>query len=192
MMRLIAYHTTDPFYSADARLLAECARYYDLPLHLEAMPPDKWQRATQHKARFVRDCLAKFPGQRLVYIDVDSVLIRSPVLLSTVECDIAAVYYANELLSGVVVFSGSPKSVEVVDAWIAANQTHPDYLPNGQEAWDQRTLAMVLGQVQDVHFVRLPVEYNFIPALTTKQYPDCVSPVIVSTRGSFRANPKHE
>lgn len=188
----ICYHTTDRAWTGEHRFLRACCKELGLPLHTRRIEPDTWQRATQYKARFVRDCLREMPGQRLVYIDVDSCILRRPALLADVDADVAACMLSSELLSGVVVFGGGPKCVEVVDRWIELNGRYPEKLPDGREAWDQRTLKLAIDQTPGARFTKLPPDYNWIPSIGERFIdPETVRPVIVATRGSFRINPTH-
>jgi hypothetical protein len=70
-------------------------------------------------------------------------------------------------------------------AWIALNAKYPDKLPNGRDAWDQRTLEMAIQATPGVRFAELPDEYDWIPGITARQRPG-LNPVIVMTRGAYR------
>lgn len=145
-----------------------------------------WQKNTQYKARFMEWVLANIPGP-VLYLDVDAIMVQPPVLLDTIQADIAAVHFSNttEFLSGTVYFSNSPVCKEVVQRWIALNAKYPVKLPDGRPAWDQRTLEMAIRETPGCKFVELPQEYTWITELTQKRYPG-LAPVIMHTRGAYR------
>lgn len=185
---VIAYFTVDTPYEAEAEVLKlslESVGYSYLVCGIPNL--GSWQKNTQMKARFISQMLKEMPGQRLLYMDVDAVMVQPPVLLDEVEADIAAVHFAGrkELLSGTLFLGGTPPCVQVVEKWKELNQRYPDTLPNGKVAWDQRTLAMAIQQTPGVKFVELPQEYTWIIELTQKYMPG-LAPIILHTRGAKR------
>jgi hypothetical protein len=146
-----------------------------------------WQANTQMKAEVIELLLRKH-NRPILYLDVDAVMVQPPVLLDNLTCDMAAVHYAdsNELLSGTVYFA--PSAMPVIKRWQAINTAYPEVLPNGQLAWDQRTLRMAMLELKakgQCSFVELPQEYTWIIELTQKRFPG-LAPVILHTRGALR------
>ena len=117
-----------------------------------------------------------------------SVMISAPILLDDIEADIAAVHFANqrELLSGTVYLGNTAKCNEAVDRWIEINEKYPVKLPNGRDAWDQRTLEISIKETPGFNFVELPQSYTWIIGLTQKKCPNETHPVIMHTRGAKR------
>jgi hypothetical protein len=122
-----------------------------------------------------------------LYLDVDAVMVQPPVLLDNLQADIAAVHFAKkaELLSGTLFLGNTPLCHRVVEKWININEQYPDKLPNGKDAWDQRTLEMAIKRTEGVCFIELPQEYTWITELTQRHAPG-LSPVIMHTRGAKR------
>jgi len=58
-------------------------------------------------------------------------------------------------------------------------------LPNGKDAWDQRTLKMAIKRISGLKFVELPQEYTWIVELTSRHCPG-LNPIILHTRGAKR------
>ena len=185
---VVGYYTKDTPYEHEAetlKLSLETNGYeYDL------LPVDNlgsWQKNTQYKAHVIKKMLEDFPGEPLLYLDVDAIMIHPPVILDDIDCDIAAVHYGRttELLSGTIYFSGSDVCRRVVNLWIMINEQYPKKLPNRLPAWDQRTLAMAIKDIKECRFQELPQEYTYIVELTQKFAPE-LSPVILHTRGAKR------
>lgn len=186
--RVIAYYTTDTPYEAEAEVLKASLETVGYSYTVCGVPNLKsWQKNTQYKAMFVRHMLQTHSGQPLLYLDVDSVMVEAPEVLDGLTADIAAVHFCgrNELLSGTVYFGNTECCNRCVDEWIRLNEQYPERLPDGREAWDQRTLKMAIEKTKGLHFVELPQEYTWIVELTQRHMPG-LSPVIMHTRGAKR------
>jgi hypothetical protein len=181
-----AYYTPGPYEQEAERLRLSMDA---LTLRLELIPMagrGSWQKNTQMKAEVVRDMLQRHPGERLVYLDVDAFCVVRPQLFWTIDADVAAVMYGGHtLLSGTVYLHSNERTVRLVDRWLELNKRYPERLPNGAEAWDQRTLQMAINQMPDVKFYKLPQEYTWIVELSQREYPES-RPIICHTRGALR------
>ena len=185
---VIAYYTVDTPYEGEAEVLKASLETTGYGYDVRGVPNQgSWQKNTQLKARFVQHMLQAYPGRPLLYLDVDAVMVQPPVLLDNLKEDIAAVHFANttELLSGTVWFGGTTQCCRVVQKWIHINEQYPVTLPDGREAWDQRTLEMAIKRVTGVRFLELPQEYTWIVELTQRRCPG-LSPIIMHTRGAKR------
>lgn len=185
---VVAYFTVDTPYEAEAEVLKLSLESTGYSYLVCAVPNlGSWQRNTQLKARFLWKMIKEHPGVPLLYLDVDAVMVQPPVLLDDLDADIGAVHFAQrtELLSGTLWLGGTEKTSEVIRKWIHLNREHPDTLPNGKEAWDQRTLALAIKRTPGVRFRELPQEYTWITELTQRHVPG-LSPVILHTRGAKR------
>lgn len=187
---IIGYFTVDTPYEQEAeslKLTLDAFKYkYDI---LPVPNLGSWQKNTQYKAKVVRAMMNKYPGQPLLYLDVDSLVLHPLDIFDNMHtlCDIAAVHFHNstELLSGTVFFSGSQLSRRIVDQWIALNLRYPIKLPDGREAWDQRTLRMAIHAVRGATFKELPQEYTWIAQLSNSRMPG-KNAIILHTRGAYR------
>lgn len=144
-----------------------------------------WQKNTQFKAEFIKFILEKLKCP-ILYLDVDSIVIKKLDVIDKLKCDIAAVHFhtSTELLSGTVYFGATAKCFETVEKWISLNKKYPEKLPDGRDAWDQRTLEIAIKETK-CNFVELPQEYTWITELTQKHMPN-LSPIIIHTRGAKR------
>lgn len=201
MPKFIAYYTENTRYEAEAETLRLSLKALGLEHELRGIESlGTWQRNTQYKSRFIRDMLAAHPGHPLVYVDVDALVIHPPKLFDPFEADIAAtIFNGGELLGGTIYLGNTPKTIEVVDRWIALCEEFPERIPAGRfnryprgcEAWDQRLLHMAIQETTGLNFTHLPQSYCYIIDLTRAKHPEA-EPVILHTRGSYRINPKHE
>lgn len=186
---VIAYYTVDTPYEAEAEVLKLSLEPLGYSYIVYGVPNlGSWQKNTQYKSLFIKYMLNKFPDQPLLYLDVDAVMVQPPVLLDNLKADVAAVHFANrnELLSGTLWLGNTPLCNKMVNEWIRLNEQYPETLPNGKEAWDQRTLEMSIKNIIGINFVELPQEYTFIVELTQRRCPGISSPVIMHTRGAKR------
>jgi len=185
---VIAYYTVDTPYQHEAETLKESLEPFGYSYLICGVPNQgSWQKNTQYKSHFIRAMLDRFPGKPLLYLDVDAVMEQPPVLLDGLEADIAAVHFAKgrELLSGTLYLGNTVACNRVIDKWIRLNEKYPDTLPNGREAWDQRTLEMAIQKV-NINFVELPQSYTWIVGLTQRRCPEAKTAVIMHTRGAKR------
>lgn len=183
---VVGFYTVDTPYEAEVeplKLSLQSLNYSYLFCGVKNL--GSWQKNTQQKAKFIKTILEERVGA-ILYVDVDAIVIQPPIVLDEINCDIAAVHFkgGNELLSGTVYFNNTEACREVVDKWIALNEAYPETLPDGREAWDQRTLEMAIKSVKCA-YVELPQEYTWIVELTQKHFPGLV-PVILHTRGAKR------
>lgn len=185
----VGYYTVDTPYEDEAKGLRLSMEAHGLDYYLESVKNlGSWQKNTQYKARYIQAMLAKHK-RPLVYVDVDAIVVQRPSVLLSMPAtvDLAAVHYAvsgKELLSGTVYFGNTPACRALVDRWVEINAKYPDVLPDGRDAWDQRTLDMAMSAVT-VRFQELPQEYTVISGLTQQVLPD-IQPVILHTRGAYR------
>ncbi len=117
-----------------------------------------WYKNTHYKARFIRNCLDKFPDLSIVFTDADSMFRGYPQLFQDIKTDFAC-HYRNwahrpgELLSGTLYFANNDKMRQVVNEWIAVNK-------NNQSKLEQRNLERVIRRNDHkISIHRLPVEY---------------------------------
>jgi len=185
---VIAYYTVGTPYEAEAETLKLSLESLGYSYLVCGVPHQgSWQKNTQLKAEFIALMLEEMPDEPLLYLDVDAVMVQPPVLLDDLKVDIGAVHFCGgkELLSGTLFLGGTPKCRELVENWRSINHQYPETLPNGKQAWDQRTLAMAIRGTSGVVFEELPQEYTWITELTQRRIPR-LAPVILHTRGAKR------
>lgn len=185
---VVAYFTANTPYEKEAKKLRVSLERCQYSYHVcRIRNLGSWQKNSQIKAVFIRKMLDEYSQNRLLYLDVDSIMIKPPVLLDKMDADIGAAHFGTrrELLSGTLYLSNSFQCNRIIQKWVHINSRYPETLPNGRKAWDQRTLAMVLGRMKSVKFAELPQEYVYITGLTQRYSPD-LDPVILHTRGSHR------
>ena len=185
---VIAYYTIGTPYEDEAEVLKlslESMNYNYIVCGVSNL--GTWQKNTQYKAHFIKYMLKINNGSPLLYLDVDAVMIQEPILLDDINADVAAVHFAKqkELLSGTLYLGNTSKCNQIINRWISFNEQYPETLPNGKQAWDQRTLEMAIKKIKGVKFVELPQNYTYIVEFTQRHCPG-LSPVIMHTRGAKR------
>ena len=195
--KVVAFYTIGTPYEGEAEVLKDSLESFEYSYLVCGIPNlGTWQKNTQFKGVFIQEMLKEHPGQPLLYLDVDAIMQKEPVVLDNLDADIAAVHHLSkeqngqiilgqELLSGTVFFGNTKACKDVVDQWVLINERYPEKLPNGKEAWDQRTLQMAIHQVKSCRFVELPQGYTWISELTPKRSKN-VEQFIVHTRGARR------
>lgn len=189
VFKVIGFFTVATPYEQEAEILKLSLNSLGYPYDIRGVPNlGSWQRNTQYKAEFISKMLLEYPGTPLLYLDVDSIVVRPLLFLHGITGDIAAVHFCNtkELLSGTVYFANNENCRKVVDKWIELNRKYTTVLPDGRPAWDQRTLEMAIKSFPEVVFQELPQEYTWITELTQRRLPNLQSPCIIHTRGAYR------
>jgi len=181
---VVGYYTKGTPYELEYRKLVVSLEALEYEYDYKAIDSlGSWQKNTQVKAKIIEEMIIKHK-RPILYLDVDAVMIQKPVLLDTVTTPIAAVHFADsgELLSGTIYLT--TKALPTVKRWQAINALYPEVLPNGQLAWDQRTLKQAIRETE-CPFTELPQEYTWIIELTQRRFPG-LAPVILHTRGALR------
>ncbi|MBS0347419.1 MAG: hypothetical protein JSR69_13305 [Proteobacteria bacterium] len=85
-----------------------------------------WEANTRIKPEFLRDCLQRFEGRDVVYLDADSV-VRSPLrLFFDFDADLGVFVapgdggFSHRYLTGTLYLRNGPPTLAFVDDWIAA------------------------------------------------------------------------
>lgn len=77
---VIAYHTTDDYYTKQAdRLLASLCRF-NLPYTVEKIEPSAWKEAVNTKPTFIARMMELYPDRDLLYVDADAEFRQHPTL----------------------------------------------------------------------------------------------------------------
>jgi len=161
-MPVVVAYCTEAYVAEAERLRASVERH-GLEVYLERIPDQGgWLANTGYKPRFVRECLERFAGRSVLYLDADGEMRRYPKLLESYaapgSCDVAVHYRFRlrrepELMSGTIYLANTLGCRRVVDAWLEEQSAHP-------EVWDQRNLQAVLDRLRGTVEVRdLPPSY---------------------------------
>jgi len=140
-----------------------------------------WQKNTRYKSTFLRECLDKFDGYRLLYVDCDAIINSIPVLFKNYQCDIAVRWQdfswrKNECLSGTIYLEPNDNTKKLCDIWIhenIKNQSDDSTL----EQWNLGNLIMNLSNNGELIDKNLPPEYTFIFDHMKNIYPNII-PII--------------
>ncbi|MBS0355642.1 MAG: hypothetical protein JSR83_17280 [Proteobacteria bacterium] len=123
---LVCAFYTDTYAAEAAQLRASLERT-GTPYFLKRCPSrGYWEANTRIKPEFLRDCLQRFAGRDVVYLDADSV-VRSPLrLFFDFDADLGVFVapgdggFSHRYLTGTLYLRNGPPTRAFVDDWIAA------------------------------------------------------------------------
>lgn len=176
-MKYISYYTMNTPYECDAGRLEMSFLNHNLDFCIYRVQNFRsWEKNCQYKAKVIRGALDDFKCP-VVYTDIDSEVLKDPVLFNGLDCDFASGYikYTKDmptrrcsgLLSGTMFFNYNQKALDLLDRWIEKNETNYE--------WDQRNLEHVLDKRKLDHY-KLPDCYCKI---FDSKWQKCDDPVIL-------------
>jgi len=183
----VAYYTRDSLYEEYAKNLAQSLQQFNLTYRIIGIEDQgSWDKNTHYKPIFLKQMLDELTPVPLVYIDVDALVHRMPVvfndLIADPTVDIAAHILDHskygqtlppELLSGTLYLANTTNTKQIVDSWIQVCKT-------SIQLWDQVALDRVLKARKYQHFRNLPEQYTVIYDYMQK----VVDPVIIHYQAS--------
>lgn len=136
------FYTIGTGYEAEAKAMIASAHRFGLETDVLAIDTlGGWQKNTQHKARVMRDMVAKYRkrGRTVLYTDADSGFLRYPAYLDDLNVPVAArTHITGERLSGTIFFNPADDRVaDLMDLWVTVCDENPGM-------WDQRCFAIAL------------------------------------------------
>lgn len=139
----VGYFT--PRYADEAAGLIATLKDFGL-FHRIFPVPDRgsWLANVNHKPVFIREMMARYPGQTLVYLDADARVRQYPALFDQLDCDIGFHRRdGHELLSGTLYFGPTDAAKNLVDAWVCECRDFP-------EQWDQISIAACVDRSREL------------------------------------------
>lgn len=190
MPTIIGYYTKDTAYERDCRALIVSLEALNIPYHFYAIRDQgSWLANTQYKAIILHRSLKECRWDHICYVDVDALVLKRPKLLtelkySPYDC---ATYRdrAGTIHNGTIYLANNQRARMLLIQWIKRNAEFPEKLPDGREAWDQRTFQMALNDCSDVRFKALPASYCYIIGYSQECHPN-EDPIILHTRGRLK------
>ena len=89
-LMVVGYYTVNTPYEEEAQNLLQSLNKLKVNHDIIGVKTlGNWQANTRFKAGFMLDMLIKWPNHRLLYVDVDAVVHKSPDLFKNYSCDIA-------------------------------------------------------------------------------------------------------
>lgn len=159
---VVAFHTTDPIYSNEAKRMLASAQRLELKTDITPVQSTgEWVRNASMKAEFLAKQRTSHRGS-LLYVDVDAVFHRNPwPLLAQLDTDIAVYYEENgRLLAGTIFIADTPSAQDLLNTWAKRCNVNPDI-------WDQVVLEEILAEdmlrtESQYRVARLPVSFCWI------------------------------
>ena len=159
----VSYFTKDNGYDKYAKDLIETMRVIDIDYDVQAVQNrGKWDINTKLKPGFILEMMKKYPDRPIVWVDADALFNSVPDIFYTTQADVAVHYYKEgaELISNLVYFSGSKKSVDLLKKWKKVCED-----PKNLQIWDQVLLARLIKEDKKLKVELLPPEYCYILGL---------------------------
>ncbi len=173
---IVAFHTDDPLYRAEAARFLKSVERLGLPVDLQVVPSrDDWVANCAMKPRIIADARRRLSGP-LLYVDVDAVIHADPwPYLSLYDGDMAATIMANgTMASGTIWVGDTPGARTLIEAWARHQAANP-------KLWDQQSLRQVVDKSEAAadgafRFQRLPHNLCYI---FDRKYPRTYGPVLI-------------
>lgn len=149
----VAYYTVGSHYEEKSyRLMNSCLRL-NIPVYIKQYHDrGNWARNCAICPEFIQECLDRFVGDELLYVDADAIICRDPTLEQT-DYDIAAHVHHNQVQSCAIIVRPTTRSRNLINKWVTIQQQDP-------EVYDQITLQQAIQQVP-IKFLTLSKEYWF-------------------------------
>jgi len=165
-LMVVGFYTKGTLYETEAQKTIASCKQFKLNHDIVGVQDfGGWQANTRYKAAFMREMLDKHRDKRLLYVDCDAIIRKSPDLFKDYGCDIAVRWQdfrwrKNECLSGTIYMENNEKTRELCDRWIKINSDDPDQVKN-IEQWN---LDKIITQMkpEGLSVKCLPPEYTFI------------------------------
>lgn len=153
-----------PNYASHAENLLQSVQRFGLN-HCVKQYEDRgyWEANTRIKPEFVLECLQRFEGRDVLYIDADAEIKKELSFFEGLDCDICAydgsgqAHMSHKYLASTIFFKNTAATHKLVQDWIAAQ----DDKNAGKFQVDQDSLDMAMAQNADQLNV-LPMPERFI------------------------------
>jgi hypothetical protein len=187
---VIGYYTVNTPYEKEAQGLIRSCTKLNLRQDIIGVPTfGNWQSNTRFKAKFMLDMLEKYPGQKLVYVDVDAVIHSRLMLFKDYDYDISVRYQdfrwrKNECLSGTIFIRSNERTIRLCKRWMEINDSEGSNAKT-LEQWNLDKAIQEGLKDYGLTFKNLPPEYTFIFDSMRAMYPNA-KPVIEHFQASRR------
>ena len=171
-MRIISFYT--PSYREVAKRLINSLDLYGYTYDIVEVPEFvNWREAVAHKPVFIKEKVAQYPGETLVWLDADSEVQADLTFMRDFTADIGVVmdHELKKLHSATMIFKNTPESL--FDTWIEESKNLKYYS-------DQEALYEVL-KTYDGKIAEIPMNYTYIFDKPQKE-----NPVIMQYQASRR------
>lgn len=141
-MRVVAFYTVDTPYEAEAEVWKESFKTCNTAL-FPVQSTGAWETNCALKPQCILAALDKFPNEHILYVDIDSRLMRPLVPVPNPHvpglCWWNARYqnFKRELCSGTIYIPNNRAGRDLVNLWIEYQKANP-------KVWDQKVLQHVV------------------------------------------------
>ena len=177
---VVAFHTTDPLYRAEAERMRRSADRLGIDTNVEQIAPSSWLDAVRSKVGFLMRKRESIAGP-LLYVDVDAIFHGDPwALLEKIEADVSfALLLDGKARSGTIYLADSSGAREFLADW-------QERLAAAPEAWDQHPLNAIASEADSLPYAwtNLPGALCFIFDRAEETVGRGVTPVIEHLQAS--------
>lgn len=159
---IISGYTINTAYEHEVKDLESDLKRFNLPYKLYGYESrGDWTKNTMVKAELIQRALKEFPGEDIIWLDADAVVIREPTFFRELKdktFDICCYYLKthynpNELLSGTIIFRNNDIVNQLVNDWVN---------DNAEVNWDQKILQKYVDGKYANKLKRLPLPPEYI------------------------------
>ncbi len=189
-LMVVGYYTVNTPYEEEAQNLIQSLNKLGLNHDISGVKTlGSWQANTRFKAGFMLDMLIKWPNHRLLYVDCDAVVHKSPDLFKNYNCDIAVRWQdfrwrQNECLSGTIYMENNERTKRICELWRDINVQEGNE-SSRMEQWNLDTVINQMKSDPNFTYKNLPPEYTMIFDSMRGMYPNVI-PVIEHFQASRR------
>ena len=189
-LMVVGYYTVNTPYEEEAQNLLQSLNKLGINHDISGVKTlGSWQANTRFKAGFMLDMLIKWPNHRLLYVDCDAVVHKSPDLFKNYSCDIAVRWQdfrwrKNECLSGTIYMENNERTKRICELWRDININEGNE-SSRMEQWNLDTVINQMKEDPDFSYKNLPPEYTMIFDSMRGMYPNAI-PVIEHFQASRR------
>lgn len=185
---IIGYYTINTPYEKEKDKLIESLKKFNYEFYIKGINNlGDWNLNTKYKAKFILECLLKYPNKKLLYLDVDAIVLKPLDFFVNFSADISMrvedwKWRKNEYLSGTIYLESNQKTIDIVNEWIDLNEK----TIHDSKQLEQWNLGIIIDKYKDTNkliFKNLPPEYTYIFDLTKVKYPNLV-PIIIHNQAS--------
>ena len=171
-MIVISFYTSEK-YRLHAQAMRESAESVGLKCEITQKPDlGSWWMNANQKSAFVLECLEKYGDEKLLWQDADTRFLKYPILLDSLEHDMAAFFFSPRVPIGGTIWFNGHKAKRYVAAWakmVQENPTREDDSINFRDA---------LSSVKNSSIQHLPPSYCWNEKSMRASYPGA-QPIII-------------
>jgi hypothetical protein len=125
-MIVVGFYTSEK-YRLQAEDMKRSAESVGLKCEITQKPDHgSWWLNCNQKSAFLVECLEKYGNEPVLYQDADTRFLKYPILLDSLDADMAAFFYSPRVpIGGTLWFNGKTRAMRYVSRWARIVADHP-------------------------------------------------------------------